>query len=212
MPEFKPRLDVLAEAQRKTWAALNPTSELGFVLYGGTAIALRLGHRHSEDFDFFSKMVVAKDSIYEALPFLSAGQVLQDVRNTLTVIDPQGVKLSFFRNVRFGRIGEPETASGTAVKVASLVDLFGTKLATLLQRVEARDYQDIIAILKSGLSLQEGLGAARAIYGSQFQPAEALKALTWFEEGDLSSIDRDARAFLRRQAEAVTSIPPMQST
>lgn len=206
-----PQLHVLAEGQRETWSALNPTSKLGFVLYGGTAIALRLGHRQSEDFDFFAPTVVPKSAIYEALPFISDAQVLQDVRDTFTVLDLRGVKLSFFGNIRFGRIREPETASGTTVTVASLIDLFGTKLATLLQRVEARDYRDIIAILKSGLSLEEGLGSARAIYGSQFQAAEALKALTWFEEGDLSSIDRDARAFLRRHAEAVRSIPKMQT-
>jgi hypothetical protein len=33
---------------------LGPARSLGFVLYGGAAIALRLGHRQSVDFDFFS--------------------------------------------------------------------------------------------------------------------------------------------------------------
>jgi hypothetical protein len=33
---------------------LPPAQRLGFVLYGGTAIALRLGHRSSVDFDFFT--------------------------------------------------------------------------------------------------------------------------------------------------------------
>ena len=28
-------------------------ASLGFVLYGGTAVALRLANRHSVDFDFF---------------------------------------------------------------------------------------------------------------------------------------------------------------
>lgn len=54
MNRFKPRLDVLPEAQRRLWLQLAQTPRLGFVLYGGTAIALRLGHRPSIDFDFFT--------------------------------------------------------------------------------------------------------------------------------------------------------------
>jgi hypothetical protein len=43
---------------------------LGFVLYGGTAIALRLGHRPSIDFDFFTDRTVNKGELYKAFPFL----------------------------------------------------------------------------------------------------------------------------------------------
>jgi len=50
---FAPRLDVLPEPQRKLWPELAGTPD-HFILYGGTAIALRFGHRQSVDFDFFS--------------------------------------------------------------------------------------------------------------------------------------------------------------
>ncbi len=53
MPQtFDPRLDVLPAAQRRLWDELGDTPP-EFVLYGGTALALRLGHRKSADFDFF---------------------------------------------------------------------------------------------------------------------------------------------------------------
>ena len=42
---FQAHLEILPEAQRRLWRELRPTVQLGFVLYGGTAIALRLGHR-----------------------------------------------------------------------------------------------------------------------------------------------------------------------
>jgi hypothetical protein len=38
-----PRLDALPDAQQRLWPELRPARDLGFVLYGGTAIALRLG-------------------------------------------------------------------------------------------------------------------------------------------------------------------------
>ena len=49
---FTPCLEILPVAQRLLWPALRPAPRMGFVLYGGTAIALRLGHRASIDFDF----------------------------------------------------------------------------------------------------------------------------------------------------------------
>ena len=50
---LRPHLDVLPGAQRRLWPELRHTPP-EFVLYGGTALALRLGHRQSIDFDFFS--------------------------------------------------------------------------------------------------------------------------------------------------------------
>ena len=52
---FSPHFSILPVAQKQLWEKLSPAGELGFVLYGGTAIALRLGHRVSVDFDFFSE-------------------------------------------------------------------------------------------------------------------------------------------------------------
>ncbi len=51
MTRLAPRLDVLSAAQRALWPELAGLPR-GFVLYGGTALALRLGHRVSVDFDF----------------------------------------------------------------------------------------------------------------------------------------------------------------
>ena len=39
-----PRLSILPAAQQRLLPELRRAAELGFALYGGTAIALRLGH------------------------------------------------------------------------------------------------------------------------------------------------------------------------
>ena len=46
---FAPDLSVLPGPQRQLWAELGSTPK-AFVLYGGTALALRLGHRQDPDF------------------------------------------------------------------------------------------------------------------------------------------------------------------
>ena len=50
---LRPKLDKLPPSQRKLWAELGQVG-LGFVLYGGTAISVRIAHRESVDFDLFS--------------------------------------------------------------------------------------------------------------------------------------------------------------
>lgn len=49
---FELRLDTLPDVQRELWPRLE-RMPLDAVLYGGTAIALRLAHRASVDFYFF---------------------------------------------------------------------------------------------------------------------------------------------------------------
>jgi hypothetical protein len=46
---FAPRLDILPVSQRRLWPELDAVPS-DFVLYGGTGLALQLGHRVSEDF------------------------------------------------------------------------------------------------------------------------------------------------------------------
>ena len=66
---FEPRLDILADARRDLWPDLDAVPS-DFVLYGGTAIALQLGHRASEDFDFFSSSGFDAEELQAQLPFL----------------------------------------------------------------------------------------------------------------------------------------------
>jgi hypothetical protein len=66
---FSPRLDILPDAQQRLWPELAQTPD-SFILYEGTAIALRLGHRSSVDFDFFTLMSFEPHSLLAELPYL----------------------------------------------------------------------------------------------------------------------------------------------
>lgn len=80
---FKSRREVLPLAQQQLWPLLAPAAELGFVLYGGTAIALRLGHRTSVDFDFFSSRPLDRRAMATTLPFMGSAMTLQETPDTL---------------------------------------------------------------------------------------------------------------------------------
>lgn len=194
MRRFTPSLDILPHGQRLLWPELSKANELGFVLYGGTAIALRLGHRQSVDFDLFSHSPLNRDAIRRAFPFVAQSTVLQEQENTWVLLVPSGhahqeqVKLSFFGAIDFGRVGEPELTADGVLQVASLDDLMATKLKVLLQRAEAKDYRDVAAMIDAGANLGRGLAAARRLFGPNFQPSESLKALSYFGDGDLHTL------------------------
>src|SRR5207237_3056097 len=112
------------------------------------------------------------------------------------------IKLSFFGGIGFGRVGEPVRIRGIA-RIASRLDLLGTKLATVTQRIEARDYIDIAALLGSGLTINEGVAALLALYGPQASGLQSVKTIAWFRDGGLDQVlPPDVRDVLTRAAAA----------
>ena len=194
---LRPRLEVLQPPQRELWPALADVPA-DFVLYGGTGLALRLAHRASVDFDFFASEPLDSEHLLR-LPFAQRADVLQRQPDTLTlsVATSGPVKLSFFGGIDFGRVGEPEYTADGVAQVASMLDLFATKLKVLLQRVQVRDYQDLAAILRAGFTLRDGLGAAGALFGRAFPPVEAAKALCYFQ-GDAAKLPAEDRGVLAK--------------
>jgi hypothetical protein len=186
-------------------------------MYGGTAISLQLGHRRSIDFDFFHDQPLQKELIRASLPFMERATVLQDALDTLTVLAPVdrsrrggGVKVSFFGGIVSGRVGDPLLTRDGVLEVAALDDLMAHKLRVILLRPEMKDYQDIAAMLRAGRSLARGLAAARAMFGKSFQPAAALKAAVYFEDGDLAALPRADRETLIAAARDVGPLPPVK--
>ena len=201
---FNPNLEILPSPQRSLWEELKQTPQ-HFVLYGGTAMALRLGHRQSEDFDFFSNEGFEPTALLYEVPYLKEARIDQRGDNILTVVVHRRghVKLSFFGDVRMNRVQEPDFALQDHLQVASLLDLTATKLKTVQQRAEAKDYRDIAAALESGIVLSQAIAASRAIYGEIFNPMATLKALTYFKDGNLPSLALNTQERLKTAAEGV---------
>lgn len=182
---LKPKLDTLPSRQRLLWRELGTTPR-HFVLYGGTALALRLGHRASVDFDFFSSRPFQPLELLRSIPYLAGQRATQQAENTLScsVETAEGeVRISFFGGLPLLQIATPDIAESNGISIASLLDLFGTKCVTIAQRSESKDYLDIHALLsRTNLTLPEGIAAARAIYGRQYDPLMTLQALSFFAD------------------------------
>jgi hypothetical protein len=214
MPDsFEPKKSILPKAQQEIWPLLAPAQGLSFVLYGGTAVALHLGHRTSVDFDFFGTEPLNKRMIETSLTFMRDAQTIQEDENTLVVIVPMQsgpVKLSFFGAITVGRINEPLRTRDGALLVASLEDLLATKLKAIMDRAEAKDYRDISAMLSAGTSLEKALGAFAKMYGKD--PGLPLRAMGYFKDGDLASLAKRDQDILRKARDRVSEIPEVVVT
>jgi hypothetical protein len=205
---MQPHLEVLPAGQRAFWDRYAREVPAGWALYGGTAIALRFGHRQSMDFDFFSHHRLDEKLLRRRLTILQHASVLQRQSETLVCAAPVGseeIRLAFFGGIKFGRVGTPDVPSGK-FSIASPLDLLATKLKTILQRVEAKDYLDIEVLLRSGLTVNRGISATLALYPEQLNPLDIAKAVGWFKDGDLETLLPDpTRRFLM---EAAASFDP----
>lgn len=170
---FDPRLDILPEAQRALWPELDSVPS-SFVLYGGTALALQLGHRVSEDFDFFS----------------SAG------------FDAEWLQAFFGGLDTLNRVHDPSLPRGSQVQVASLVDLAGMKMRVIQMRGNWKDYADIHALVTYGIDLTTALAAAKAI-DNKFVPSTSVRALQFYGDGSLGRVPLTMQKDLVRWALAV---------
>ncbi len=138
-------------------------------LCGGTAQAIQMFHRKSEDLDF--ELI----GIRKERPNLDISGILNEIsqmfpntkRNIMAndhfeIYLENNVKLSFFRPNNNVPYINPGLTYGN-IKTVSLQDLLGMKLYTITQRNTFRDYYDIYALLKDGYSLAEGIRYACAL-------------------------------------------------
>ena len=210
MTVFTPTLATLSLPQRKLWPELATTPE-AFTLYGGTALALRLGHRASVDFDFFSNQAFDPDELARKLPYLKDAERVQVAPNTLTCrVDRGGpVLVSFFGALGLGQVAANDAVQGMPLHVASLLDLAGTKVAVVQKRAEVKDYLDIDALLQHGVSLPTALAAGSVVYGRSFNPLITLKALSYFDDVPTLPAAVQARLSAAVAAVDVTRLPAL---
>ncbi len=164
----------------------------GFYLTGGTGLALQLGHRVSEDLDFFtaaefdpvrlSRQMEQRPGYSETL--LSKGSFYCRVA---------GVKLSFLHYpvpLRF------PTTEYRSVMVADWRDILAEKFKTLSQRGSRRDFYDVYACLTlKTLSVAEAIGIFKGRFaGTGINYQHVLKSLMWFVDADA---EPDPRLLIR---------------
>lgn len=187
----------------------NPSPLLAnWTLAGGTGLAFLLGHRISEDLDFFRTDRVDLRDLHKVLDDHGQYETLQESEHTLTVLI-QGTKLSFFR-VRDPFIFDP--LPYRFFSIASIAEIALMKLAAVSSRGSRKDFADLYVILQSGATLEEYFDMLPRKYGtSRINIYHILKSLTYFADAEKEPMPRmlvpfdwdECKAFFVRQARAI---------
>ena len=176
---------VLDKKRHKLLDELLPYTK-GYILGGGTALALQLNHRKSYDFDFFSSNSIIKNLLEKLSKTIRIANVSVDSTDELTFFTKDSIKVTFLY-YPFGYLFPIEMLSN-GLKMFGIKDIAIKKAYTIGRRGEYRDYFDLYVILKDNyMNLSELIQTTKKIYGSVFDEKIFLTQLVYFD--DLISFD-----------------------
>ncbi len=173
----------LGASARELVRSLNSELErFGFYLGGGSGLALQLGHRISEDLDFFTTRDFPTEAVSRWLETKGEYEEMLTCPGTLHCrLD--GVKLSF---IRFAVELRYPTIEFDGIRVADWRDIIADKFKTVSQRGSRKDFFDLYAGFTIGnLNIAEGVGLFRERFaGTELNFYHVLKSLEYFETAD----------------------------
>jgi hypothetical protein len=176
--------EVMSAAQKDVLHDLGPAvSASQFYLGGGTALAIRLGHRRSLDFDWFTgaplpePLRLAADLSNAGIPLTVTGVQRGTLHGTT-----EGVRVSFLE-YRYSLLQPTASWVEYGCQLASLDDLAAMKLAAIAQRGSKRDFVDVFALAMNHAPLAGLLECYRAKYAIQ-DLGHLFYALVYFADAD----------------------------
>lgn len=117
-----------------------------FILAGGTAVAIHLGHRMSEDLDFFTEQRFSTDEILQEIKQQKLDfSLLQEEKDTLTGIIENTKVSMFYYPYPFIE----KCIHWHNISIAHLLDIASMKVIAISQRGAKRDFIDLYFILRS---------------------------------------------------------------
>ncbi len=173
-----------------------------FYLAGGTAIALKIGHRRSLDFDLFTEGELKKTNINQTI--LTKGyqpELIYEESDQLHLLVNE-VKLTF---LHYPYETQEREFVGDIIETPSLEILAAMKAFTLGKRAKWKDYIDLYFLLRDHLEIQEIVEKANDIYKGFFNKKLFFQQLSYYEDLDYSeeveyvgeaAREQDIKAFL----------------
>lgn len=149
-----------------------------FYLAGGTALALQLGHRVSEDLDFFIDQAFDAEGLKNRI----LPDKVSSIRSGTLHCVKDGVRLSFlFYDVP---LCFPSHV-WRGIKVAAWQDVAAEKLKTLSQRGAKKDFYDIYAVIMLRSDIRELCTLfLKRFEGLGINLYHILKSLVYFQDAE----------------------------
>ncbi|MFT3767634.1 MAG: nucleotidyl transferase AbiEii/AbiGii toxin family protein [Minicystis sp.] len=159
----------------------------GFYLGGGTALALRLGHRISVDLDWFSEASFGDPALLAAalrqagVPFQTTMMAEGTLHGTVHDVEVSFLHYPYPRLRPLGRARE--------FRIASLDDLTSMKLSAVVNRGTKKDFVDIWALCREHRPLDALIDLYQRRYGVEDR-GHVLTALCYFADAARTRMPR----------------------
>lgn len=149
-----------------------------FYLADGTGLALQLGHRISEDLDFFSEKPFDAEEFKDSI---GPDKVASIRPQTLHCVK-QGVRLSF---LSYGIPLCYPVHKWRGIRVAAWEDIVAEKVKAVSQRGSKKDFWDIYSVIVLKSSIEE----VGALFLERFKDTginfyHVIKSMVYFEDAD----------------------------
>lgn len=169
--------EILSEKALKTVEFLSAQIE-DFYLAGGTGLALQLGHRFSDDLDFFSENQFNIDAVISAV---QPDNVFYSSKGTIHC-EINGIQISLlFYSVPL--INPP--LHWQKIKIADIKDIVAEKVKTISQRGSKKDFVDLYAVIKLKYSVAEVCDIFKKRFGgSDINFYHVIKSLSFYEDAE----------------------------
>ena len=173
--------EVMTPAEEEVLRTLGTLEALkSFYLAGGTALALRLGHRRSLDLDFFNREGFSEDRLLGQLRALRDLSVISKESETLH-LHLCGVKVSLL-SYQYPMLYPLSSLSDVAI--ADPRDIGCMKISAIASRGTKRDFVDLYQ-----LAQHERLEHLLTLFENKFADVRynmvhILKSLTYFKDAD----------------------------
>lgn len=200
-------LDLLDQDRQEVFKKLKAFKK-DFILAGGTAIMLQIGHRRSLDFDCFIEQNLPIN-IDRKAKYVFSKYILPiyKSREQLTFKTNNSVEVTFVSHP-YKPLQKPlETDS---ISIFHLDDLVANKAYTIGRRGAWRDYLDLFFFLKRSIyDLKTIIKLAQKKFQNEFNPKLFLEQLVYFDDIDIiptefikeSYTDKQIKSFLEKQVE-----------
>lgn len=138
-----------------------------YILCGGTALAIQIGHRKSEDLDFMMWRISKTEK-----PEVNWNAIERELKEKIGEIENfnmlgfdqvefvvKGVKFSFFVSDNLSPVTARTEYLGN-IRLADIESIMAMKMEVMLRRMKFRDYYDIYCMLQEGYSIHNGIEKA----------------------------------------------------
>ncbi|MEK7169579.1 MAG: nucleotidyl transferase AbiEii/AbiGii toxin family protein [Patescibacteria group bacterium] len=180
--------EILPAGTLETFSKLSHSSLIGnFYLAGGTGLALQLGHRFSNDLDFFTPKKFNEETTLQEI--ISLGKLRLEKKEAQAIVcQLDETKLSF---LGYGYPLLEPLKHFDGISVAEISDIACMKIDAIASRGTKRDFIDVYFVMKEIMPLNEILANFKKKYAKlNYNTVHIKKSLVYFNDAENDAMPR----------------------